>query len=229
MSNTASEVETRASRLLEIGYLGSSPPELQALCIAVYRLLLRGVPVSTGEIARATGMDRARVSALFGMIPDCAYDRDDRGGITAFIGLSLTPTSHMLILDEGTLYTWCVFDALFLPRLLARRAEIVSRCRAGGEEIRVEVAGDALLGVEPRQVVMSLVAPDQDSYRQDLRGSFCCEVNFFLNRRVFEDWRGERRDIEAISLADAFALAEKRNADRFPDIDMDAPGPLTNC
>ena len=226
MSRGRDDIEARTEILLEAGYLDSNPPELQALCIAVYRLLLKGAPVSDSDIARATGFGAARIAELFELIPDCACERNDTNdandanGITAFIGLSITPAKHRLVMGDGTFHTWCAFDALFLPPLLGKEAEIITRCPASDEEIRVRLSPDALLSVEPGAAVMSLVAPDQDAYRRDLRGSFCCNVNFFRDREVFEAWKQEDREIEAISLQDAFALAQRRNAYRFPDIDL---------
>lgn len=222
MNQTQEDIGARTEALLELGYLGNNPPELQALCIAAYRLLLKGAPITPGDIAAASGVAPDRMGELFGLIPDCAYECNDREGITAFIGLSITPEKHKLIVEGETFYTWCAFDALFLPELLGKEAEIITDCPASGAEIRVRLTQKALLDITPAGAVMSLVAPDKDAYSQDLRGSFCCKVNFFRDRDAFTAWKPADQEITALSLADAFALAQRRNAGKFPDIDLGA-------
>jgi alkylmercury lyase len=207
-----------AGRFLEQNYIKSNPPELQRLIVTLYRLMLCGWPVELQALAKATGYDEQRVGELLELVPQSAYDRSQAGEITAFIGLSTTPTRHRLVTGGVTLYTWCAFDALFLPGLLAISAEICSDCPTSGTEIKIRFDSGRLKSATPSDLVLSFVTPDLEAYGNDLRGEFCCHVNFFANSELFAKWAEGKDNMGAVTVAEALELANQRNADRFPDI-----------
>lgn len=210
-----------AERFLEQNYLHANPPELQRLIITIYQLMLSGQPVETSALA-AAGRDPSEVRDLLALVPESAYDLGDDGRITAFIGLSTVPTRHRLITNGTVLYTWCAFDALFLPGLLGIAAEIESLCPAGGGAIRIRINAGRLERATPSDPVLSFVTPDHEAFEKDLRGEFCCHVNFFANRDLFAIRATGKGHMGAVSLPEALRLANQRNADRFPDIDLGA-------
>jgi hypothetical protein len=58
------------------------------------------------------------------------------------------------------LYTWCGFDALFLPIVLGERAEVAWTCPVTGEAIHLTVEADGTIsGAEPPGVVVGIVGP----------------------------------------------------------------------
>ena len=206
-----------AERFLEQNYLQANPPELQRLIITLYRLLLGGQAVEMSALAVA-GRDDSEVRDLLALVPEAAYDLGEDGRITAFIGLSTVPTRHRLITNGTVLYTWCAFDALFLPGLLGIAAEIESLCPAGGGTIKIRLNGGRLEGAIPSDPVLSFVMPDHEAFAKDLRGEFCCHVNFFANRNLFAIQAAGKGHMGAVSLPEALRLANRRNANRFPDI-----------
>ena len=210
-----------AERFLEQNYLRANPPELQRLIITLYRLLLGGEAVEMSALA-AAGRDEAKVRDLLALVPEAAYDLGDDGRITAFIGLSTVPTRHRLITNGTLLYTWCAFDALFLPGLLGIAAEIESLCPAGGGTIGIRLNAGRLERATPSDPVLSFVTPDHEALGKDLRGEFCCHVNFFANRDRFAMRAAGKVPMGAVSLPEALRLANQRNTYRFPDIDLGA-------
>lgn len=218
MSPKPDDTFALAERFLEQNYLEENPPELQRLIITLYRLMLGGEAVEMRALARALEQEEAGVRDLLKLVPEAAYDLGDDGRITAFIGLSSVPTRHRLITNRAILYTWCAFDALFLPDLLGIAAEIESLCPAGGGTIRIRLDAGRLERATPSEPVLSLVTPDRKAFAKDLRGEFCCHVNFFANRDLFTKWAGGKAQMGAVSLPEALRLANQRNADRFPDI-----------
>ncbi len=207
-----------AGRFLARNYLRANPPQLQRLIITIYRLLLGGEAVEMSALA-AAGRDPSEVRDLLALVPEAAYDLGDDGRITAFIGLSSVPTPHQLITNGRVLYTWCAFDALFLPGLLGITAEIESPCPAGGGVIRIRLDAERLERATPSDPVLSFVTPNHEAFGKDLRGEFCCHVNFFASRALFAEWAAGKDDRGAVSLREALRLAKQRNADRFPDIE----------
>jgi hypothetical protein len=64
----------------------------------------------------------------------CGAEIED--GAIVGIALSLRPTRHRFRVRGHDLYTWCGFDALFLPIILGERAGVASTCLVTGAEIR---------------------------------------------------------------------------------------------
>lgn len=201
---------------LSEGYLAANPPELQCLRVSAYRLLARGDAVSVTSLAEAASLRLGEAHELISLIPESAYTWRPDGAFTAFIGLGIEKTTHRLIIGEHTLYVWCVFDALFLPALLQCSASLKTRCPATHKDISIELDSERAAPMSPRHPVMSIIAPDNAACCRDLRGAFCDHVNFFADEEAFN---GASVDGACISLDAAFALAMRRNAARFPDLD----------
>ncbi len=108
----------------------------------------------------------------------------------AFHGLGSSPTLHRFEVDGRRLYTWCVFDALFLSQVLGKVAELSTRCPVGGDGIEVRIAIDRLEYVRPAAIVMSIVAPDG------------------------------RTDVIGLDVEEAMTLALRRNQLRYPDLEF---------
>ncbi|MCZ6858837.1 MAG: organomercurial lyase [Alphaproteobacteria bacterium] len=201
-------------------YLAENTAGNQRLSVAAYRLLARGSAVSTADLAKALTKAEAHVSTLLDLLPPSVLDRDADGRITAFIGLSLAPTAHSFTIGAQKLYTWCVLDALFLPEILGERASVATICPASGQAINLELTPTRIVAERPAGVVMSVVAPDAQSCRENLRGAFCSHVNLFAGANIFDDWAKARPGVAYIPLVEAFDLARMRNRERYPDIDL---------
>ncbi len=211
---------SEVGKFLAEGYLARNTRDIQRLSLATYRLLALGRPVSMSLLEEKLDVPKGEVSALLDALPPSVLERDDEGSIVAFIGLSLSPTAHSFVLGERTLYTWCVLDALFLPELLGERARVATNCPSSGGAITLEVAPDRIVASSPPGVVMSVVAPDAEACRDNLRGAFCSNVNLFANAESFASWAKERTGVACVPLAEAFDLARTRNRERYPDIDL---------
>ncbi len=214
------DLENFFEQLLEAGFLDNNTPEIQRFSVTLHRLLAAGKPVRRDDLATAMAMTTDKVAALLSTIPPSAIDFDEDGAVSAFIGLSLAPTRHEFRVDGLTLYTWCAFDALFLPRILARPAHILTVCPATNNAVEVQMTARRLVAVDPPDAVMSIVAPDRKSYAGDLRGTFCCHVNFFTDAAAFKEWAQGRDDVACVDIAEAARLATLRNAARLGDIDL---------
>jgi alkylmercury lyase len=201
-------------------YLLDNPPELQELALTIYRGLARGDAVDLEAVAAGYGSAIAEIRKLVRRFPSSAIEHDPSGRIVAFFGLSLAPTRHRLELAGRTLFTWCAFDALFLPQVLRSPARVRSNCPASGVDIEIELSPEAILRHRPAGVVMSVVHPGGDNRHNDLRGAFCRHVHFLRDRSAYEDWRSERSGTGCVALAEAHAMGRRRNADRFRDIGL---------
>lgn len=131
--------------------------------------------------------------------------RDDRGRVISFLGLSLTETPHRLELGDTTLYAWCAWEALFLPRLIDRTARVRSACPQTGETISLTVSPDAFEELSPATAHVSMLVPE-DGFGYDVIESFCHHVHFFTGPEAGERWQRESDDAFLLTVAEAFRL-----------------------
>lgn len=93
-------------------------PELdtaqQRFALAIFRLLGEGEAFGTRELAERTELPPDEVASHLDRLP--MLQRDERGRVVAYGGLTLEPTSQVLEVDGRTLHTWCALDTLFLLR-----------------------------------------------------------------------------------------------------------------
>ncbi len=189
----------------------------QHVLLTLYRLLAKGSPVTLESLNAASGGDRAAVNAVVADIAPSRLRYDDAGRIFAFAGLTQRPAKHRFVLHGRELFTWCAFDALFLPQLLNGTAEISTRCPTTDTNITMAV-GDGVHTANPADTVMSFVTPDNGRCHADLRGTFCNHVHFFAARPAAEIWLANNPTATILSLQDAVRLARIRNEAAFGDV-----------
>jgi alkylmercury lyase len=220
----ASAIDTRSAFAVYLKQRvpGTNPPEMQRLSIALYRLLGRGAPVSREKLAAAAGLPFDRIEPFLGEFLPSAVVIDDRGAVVAFGGLSLAPTHHRFVTDQATLFTWCAFDALFLPEILGKRATLITHCPGSAAQLTVELSPGEVRAARPSGCVLSIVTPDTKSCCDNLRQAFCDHVNLFRDEQAFMTWSEDRRGVGCVTLEEAQIFARQRNALRYPDVDLGA-------
>lgn len=211
------------AKFFEQGYAEVNSPELQEASLVIYRALATGHPVDLNDIARTLGFTRPGLEQILALLPPSTIDYDQLGKIVGFVGFSLKPANHGFFIGSKEFYTWCVFDALFLPSLLQSNARLVTACPQTGEKIEVYLSDQTVLSASPGAPVMSLVATTGEDCCHDIRSVFCNHVNLFRDQHAFDEWSKGKTGIIAVPLKEAFAMALQRNAWRYPDIDWKAP------
>lgn len=200
--------------------LAVNTPEMQRLTVALYRLLGRGAPVEYEELGAACGVLAEQTKQLLSEFPPTTVALDEHGAIFGFGGISLVPTHHRFACKDVELCTWCVFDGLFLPEILGETATLVTHCPSSGVELTVDLAPDRVRAASPSGCVMSIVSPDVKACCDDLREAFCDHVNLFKDERTFLVWSRNRQDVGCVTLEEAQLFARRRNAMRYPDVEL---------
>jgi alkylmercury lyase len=200
-----------------------SGPAAQRVQLALYRLIAAGAPVALDRLARAAGLDEGEIAEILGAIPPSNFQRDEAGRILGFRGLGQVPSRHRLrlvdpALARAALYAWCALDCLFLPVLLGGAIGVASRCPVTDTAIRLTVTPTGVQDVRPETTVMSFVTPEAARLRADLRGSFCCHVNFFASGQAAEAWRADNQGAAILSLDQGFDLGRIRNEAGFGEV-----------
>jgi alkylmercury lyase len=200
--------------------LTENTPELQKVSVTLYKLLGLGSPVTHERLLAGCGLSKGRIEQLLLEFPATNLQFDERGQVVAFGGLSLVPTHHRFDTKDAGLYTWCVFDALFLPEILGKLATLVTHCPGSGAEITVELAPGRVRSASPSGCVMSIVSPDSNACCDNLRKAFCDHVNLFKDEQTFIAWSQLHQDVGNVTLREAQVFARQRNALRYPDVEL---------
>jgi len=185
----------------------------QRLALNLYSLLAKGVAVSIEQLASACEQSVKDVESRLRNWPGVFYD--DNGCVFGFFGLTVNETSHKLIIDGQTIFTWCAFDALFIPQLLGSTAQIISICPATNNEIRLKISATGVESVDRENLVVSLLIPDVDKLSENVTTSFCHFVYFFHNSNIGEQWCKEHPGTFLVSLEEAFEVGKRFNAGRY--------------
>lgn len=210
----------RVTAVLEAGYTDENPKDLQKASLFVYRSLANGSPVSFASVANHLGTSLEAAATILNLVPTSAIELDDNGDIVGFVGLSIVPSAHRFKTARRSLFTWCVFDALFVPELIGSAATLHTACPQTGREIEIRVDGTHLTAISPDQPVMSLAKTDTEACCKDLRGAFCDQVNMFASQEAFDHWSSNRAEAISVSLPQAAELAQQRNSWRYPDLEL---------
>lgn len=170
------------------------------LLIPLLRLLAGGDPVSVEQLASSSGRTVEEVHAGLAAVPDTEYDH--AGGIIGQ-GLTLRPTVHRFTVKDQELYTWCALDTLVFPAIIEQTAQIESVSHATGEPIRLVVAPERVVSVEPSTAVVSLVSPEDLT---SIRSSFCHQVHFFTSPDEARSWLDAHAGSVVLPVAEAHEL-----------------------
>jgi alkylmercury lyase len=156
-------------------------PEEQQIALTLLRLLAEGAPVPIKSLAGANELPAGHIEETIHRWPEAR--RDNRGHLTAFMGLSVAEIGHhRLHLDGRTLSAWCAWDTLFLPELLGTTARVTSRCPTTGEHVSLTMTPDGPSDVAPPITVMSFLTPGR-KFGSNVINNFCRYVHFFAPPR----------------------------------------------
>lgn len=173
------------------------------LAATLLRLLARGQPVSSEELAARARRPAAEVAVQLERWPN--VERDASGRVVGFSGLSLRRTAHRFEVDGRRLHTWCAWDTLFLPALLNATARVRSTCPITGRKIALEVSPQAVVRAEPHELYVSF-PPAASTDSSNITASFCCHVHFLAGTDAARRWSAEHPDAELLALDAAFSL-----------------------
>ena len=203
--------EVRPDLISELaGELVAAGPALdeldQRITVAIYRLLAGGDPVPPVAIAERVGLPVERVVSALDSWP--GVYRDHHGAVTGFWGLALTDMPHRFTIQGRTLYTWCAWDALFLPVILDTEAHVQSACATTGEPVTLTVTPAGVDALSPATAVLSFLRPD-DRLGADVISSFCHHIVFLSSPTAAQTWTATHPDTFLLSIQEGFDLGRR--------------------
>ena len=192
------------------------------LALALLDELAKGDPVGPAALATRARRSEGEVTDVVARWPNVHFD--DKGRVIAFSGLSLAPTPHRLEVAGRQLYTWCAWDTLFLPALLAQPASVASTCPVTGTEVRLSVGPAGVQSAEPASVRVSFPAP-ASTVTSDITATFCCHVHFLADQDAAAQWLSGNDGALTLSLEDAVELGRLATRSLLLDGRKSAPSP----
>ena len=187
----------------------------QRIVHATYRALTEGQPVSAEDIARFTGAPPDQVRGAF-VRWNSLVQVDREGRVVAFLGLDLSPSKHCFEVKGQQLYTWCAWDTLFLPSILAQTAHVESTCPVTGQPVRLLSTPAGVRDLEPGDAMVSFVTPERALVEKDIIASFCCHVHFLSSARAAEQWVARHPAALILSVDEAWELGRLCVRARLP-------------
>lgn len=206
MSDTSASPTVEELAVEAVGGAPSLGPDGARIAVALYRLLALGAPVSTGSLASTVGIDEAEVGASLEAWP--AVFRDDQGCVIAFWGLALPDMGHRLDIGGQTLFAWCAFDTLFLPKVLDAVVGVESADPQSGVPVRLVVGPEGVRSAEPAEAVLTFARlTEAGGFDDDVISNFCHHILFFDSAESAAGWKGDRTDVVVLSLDEGVDLA----------------------
>lgn len=175
---------------------------------AAINLIANGTPATPEALAAVTSWSADKVTTYIANAQHSGAEVE----AGAIVGLALTmrPTQYRFRVRGNDLYTWCGYDALFLPIILGGRAEVASTCPVTGTEIRLTVETDGTVSaVTPSTVVVGIVGQEVTSCCSvsGPDSAICTQMPFFASRDAGEQWLVDHPGAAIADLDDAREIA----------------------
>jgi alkylmercury lyase len=173
-------------------------------CRQILRLLAQtGQPLAPTHLARRLHLSQEQVTAHLAHVPDTEFDNE--GNIVGW-GITLVPTQYLFQVKGQALFTWCAFDTVLFPPLLALEAQVQSECAASGQPIRFRAGPEGIEELIPTASVVSLILP---AARCDcVRGTFCKQSLFFQSEEAASSWMVLHPEAVRLSVEEAATLGQ---------------------
>jgi len=195
----------------------------QRVAVELYRLLADGQPVEHERLARRARVPLSRVTQVLSSWP--GVYQEDQGQVIGFWGLSLAKMPpHRFEVAGKKLWTWCAWDALFIPGILGIAARVESTCATTGESVSMVVGPQGVTELSPAGSVLSFRRPE-GRFDYNVIQNFCHYVLFFSSEAAGREWTSLRPNAFLLTIPDAFELGRRlveRHYGRMPDAEARA-------
>lgn len=191
-------------------------PEEQKVSIQLYRHLAEGQPASRERLAKTLNFSNEVVNKILSQWSGVYYD--DASHIVGYWGLAIPRMSHRFKVNGQTLYTWCAWDSLFIPKIIQKTVRVESTCPVTGDKIKLTVAPEGVKELDPAKTVMSFVTPKVGKIRENVILHFCHYVHFFSSSEAGSKWISEYEGTLILSVDEAHYLGRKKNETQYRDV-----------
>ncbi len=175
--------------------------------VQTIRLLSEGQPVPAGRLADAWDMSQDQVRMILEQASSTGKAQLDGEGNLIGGVLSLLPTTHKVRVNDNDLYAWCAYDAIFIPGVIGKIAQIESTDPVNGEAIRMTITPHGVIDLSPEDSVVSVVSPEVEGVGPD--SPRCSQILFFTSRKSAETWLKDRPGVEILTVEQVFEITQE--------------------
>lgn len=172
----------------------------------MYRALAEGRPVTAARLAEMAGVPVWLVEAVFQQGRALGGEWDEEGRLLGNV-LTIVPTAHRFRVNGIDLYTWCSMDAIHLPTLLGRAAEVESVDPITGQKIFLNIPPDGPPTYRPAETVLSIVLAGGD--RSGPQSPLCQQMHFFASRESAATWVRDHPNATIMSVEEVYQLVHE--------------------
>ena len=175
--------------------------------VKTIQLLSEGRPLSAKRLADAWDMSQDQVSVILDQASSTGKAQLDGEGNLIGGVLSLVPTTHKVRVNDNDLYAWCAYDAISIPGVIDRNAQIESTDPVNGETIRMTITPHGVIDLNPEGSVVSVVSPEVGGVGPD--SPRCSQMLFFTSRNTAETWLKDHPGVEILTVEQVFEIAQE--------------------
>jgi len=191
----------------------------QKISIQIYNQLAKGQPISVKNIADLSNLPSEKVKAIIDNWPGVFYN--EKNDIIGYWGITINKMGHRFKVNGSAVYTWCAWDALFIPQILQKTAEILSTDPVTGDEIQITVSPKGIVNLDPAGSVISFMIPTTEKIRSDVVNSFCHYLHFFGSRETANEWISQnekKNELVILSLQEAYDIGRQKNEMQYKEL-----------
>jgi alkylmercury lyase len=126
---------------------------------------------------------------------------------------------HRFEVAGKKLWTWCAWDALFIPGILGTSARVESTCATTGEPVSMAVGPHGVTELSPGGSVLSFRRPE-GRFDYNVILNFCHYVLFFSSEAAGREWTSQQPNTFLLTVTDGFELGRllvQRHYGGMPD------------
>jgi len=189
--------------------------EAKIISLELYQLLAKGKPVSKQVLAEKTEKPLGEIEKMLNSWSGIYFNDEDE--IIGYWGLTIVQMPHQFIINDITLYTWCAWDALFIPTLIGETALIESQCPISNQLIKLTVTPDGVQTVIPSSAIVTFIEPPESEKIQDnVVDSFCHYVHFLNSSNEIKAWESEQQGkFIYLTIDESFLLGKMKNEAQY--------------
>ena len=158
---------------------------------------MTGSPIPFAQFSsllNVSGDEAEKIAKLYG-------EKNDKAEIIGFLGLTLAPTQHKIILRDKVLFTWCAADTLLFPGYLSFSARVESTDPVSKQLVQLSINEDFLEWTDPVPLYISWVNKIDPG---NIRKSMCHRTHFFASEETASEWRKGNMDTSILKVEDFF-------------------------
>lgn len=215
MPDTKLENKSKIDKILELitEYFLTLSEKRQLISIYIYKQLAKGQPVSIDTIATLVDLPEKEVKSILDSWPGVYYD--DNQEIHGYWGLAIPKMNHSFKVDGQQLYTWCAWDALFIPQIINKTAYVESTCPVTNTKINLTVTPEGIVENSPENIVVSMINPDAGKFNEDVIKNFCHFIYFFSSENAGKEWISKNEGTFLLTLKETQELSKAKNYQQY--------------